>query len=150
MACVVRSWRKSSCHSGVEWYDEGKNEDGFCCPDRSSVDAVCQLCALSTTCWRQTGLCAAFLPAQGPWMLILLKVPGFVPVGWLSASARVQEVFSGCRTCLWQWHCCVVRLLAELYKPAWSTVDGKERVSGWETSAAGDCLSPRLCLHSSA
>lgn len=63
--------------------------------------------------------------------------------GWLPASPRLQEVFGGGRAVLWQWPCCPARLLAGLCKPAWSSLDGEERVlSGWaewETSAAGKC-----------
>lgn len=50
------------------------------------TELVLMLCALSTACWRQLGQCAAFLPAWGPWVLMLLVVPGFAPLGWLYFS----------------------------------------------------------------
>ena len=106
VARVVRSWRESaacSYHSGVKWCDE-RNEDGSYCPHGASVDAVCQLCALSTACWRQPGQCAAFLPARsGPsdadvthstW-ICTIGLAFFQPLYVFRRSSVVAELLSG-------------------------------------------------------
>lgn len=126
-----RKWAACSCCLGVGWCDEG-NEDGSSCPQGASADAVCQLGALSTACCLPASsepLGADF--TRGGW-ICTTELTCFQPPHLL------RRVFSGCRTALWQWYCCFVRLLAGLYKPVWSSLDGKERVSRWaewETSS---------------
>lgn len=120
----------------MKWCDE-RNEGGSYCCDGASVGAFCQLCALSAVYWRQWE-CAAFMCQLGwrPWLLTLVVVPGLAPLDWLSFSLPMcSEGLQCCRTAPWHWHCCLVRLLAGLYKSVWMDLllDGKERMLGGQS-----------------
>lgn len=109
------------------------SEGGSSCCHRAGAGALCQLCALSAGLWRQWQ-CAAFMCQLDwrPWMLTVV-VPGFAPLDWLPCSLPMcSEGLQCCRTAPWQWHCCLVRLLAGLYKSVWMDLllDGKERMLG--------------------